>query len=166
MNAKITAHLPTLLCLLLTTLLQLSRVNSVPTRPLFACDPSNPSTKSYLFCSTKLPINQRVKDLVNRLSLEEKISQLTNSAPPIPRLGIPAYEWWSESLHGVSRHGRGYRFNGTFDGNGTIINGTAIIKAATMFPQIILTASSFDSQLWFRIAQVSRDSFNSVLYNC
>lgn len=150
-----TTYLPTLICLYFTftTLLQLALVDSAPGRPLFACDPANPSTKSYLFCNTKLPINQRVKDLVSQLSLEEKISQLTNSAPPIPRLGVPAYEWWSESLHGVSRHGRGYRFNGTFAENGTIFNGTATIKAATMFPQIILTASSFDAQLWYRIAQ-------------
>lgn len=160
MNArKTTLVLPNLIYLFFTsTLVKLGRVNSVPSRPLFACDSSNPLTKSYLFCNNKLPINQRVKDLVSRLSIDEKISQLTNSAPAIQRLGIPAYEWWSESLHGVSRHGRGYRFNGTFDENGTILNGTATIKTATMFPQIILTASSFDSQLWYRIAQVSQDS--------
>ncbi|XP_021725252.1 probable beta-D-xylosidase 7 [Chenopodium quinoa] len=153
-RSEATTHLPTITYLfVITTLLQLALVNSVPPLPLFACDPSNPSTKSYPFCNTKLPINQRVKDLVSRLSLDEKIAQLTNSVPPIPRLGIPVYEWWSESLHGVSRHGRGYRFNGTFARNGTIFNGTATIKAATMFPQIILTASSFDAQLWYRIAR-------------
>lgn len=130
----------------------LVRVNSA-TRPLFACDPANPSTKDYEFCNPKLPINVRAKNLVTQLNLDEKIAQLTNSAPPIPRLGVPAYEWWGESLHGVSRHGRGFRFNGTFDGNGTIFNGTATIKAATMFPQIILIAASFDSQLWYRIAR-------------
>ena len=140
----------------------LTRVNSA-TRPLFACDPANPSTKDYEFCNPKLPINVRAKDLVTQLNLDEKIAQLTNSAPPIPRLGVPSYEWWGESLHGVSRHGRGFRFNGTFDGNGTIFNGTATIKAATMFPQIILIAASFDSQLWYRIARVSQLSHSVVL---
>ncbi|KNA17712.1 hypothetical protein SOVF_077290 [Spinacia oleracea] len=155
-------HLPTtiIICLIFTTILQLGLVNSVippppppPQPPLFACDSANPHTKSYPFCNPQLPINKRVKDLVSRLTLDEKISQLTNSAPPIPRLGVPAYEWWSESLHGVSRHGRGYRFNGTFAKDGSVLNGTATVKAATMFPQIILTASSFDSQLWYRIAK-------------
>ncbi|KAL2920505.1 putative beta-D-xylosidase 7 [Bienertia sinuspersici] len=130
--------------LLILTLLQLIQIKSTRTRtrPLFACNSANPSTKSHQFCNTKLPINKRVNDLISKLSLDEKISQLTNSAPPIQRLGVPAYEWWSESLHGVSRHGRGYRFNGTFDESGTIVvNGTAIIKAATMFPQIIRCGS-------------------------
>ncbi|KAK9665621.1 hypothetical protein RND81_14G124300 [Saponaria officinalis] len=139
-----------LMCCLCT---QLGRVDSAPSQPLFGCNPSNPDTKSYPFCDTRLPIKDRVRELVTRLSLEEKLAQLTNSAPPIPRLGLPAYEWWSESLHGVSRHGRGFRFNGTFDQNGTVYNGTAVVTAATMFPQIILTASSFDSLLWYRIAR-------------
>ncbi|KAL6962621.1 putative beta-D-xylosidase 7 [Sarracenia purpurea var. burkii] len=114
-------------------------------QPLFACDPSNPLTKTYLFCETTLPIAQRTQDIVSRLTLDEKVSQLVNSADAIPRLGIPAYEWWSEALHGVSRHGKGIRFNGT-------------IQSATMFPQIITTASSFDAKLWFRIARVSLHS--------
>ncbi|KAL9237087.1 hypothetical protein vseg_011675 [Gypsophila vaccaria] len=132
---------------------QLDRVNSSPSQPLFGCDPSDPNTKSYPFCDTRLPVKDRVSDLMTRLSLGEKLTQLTNTAPPIQRLGVPAYEWWSESLHGVSRHGRGFRFNATFDANGTVFNGTAVITAATMFPQIILSAASFDSWLWFRIAR-------------
>lgn len=109
--------------------------------PPFACDWSNPSTRSYPFCNPKLPITQRTKDLVSRLTLNEKLAQLVNSAPPIPRLGIPAYEWWSEALHGVGNVGRGIFFNGT-------------ISSATSFPQVILTAATFDSHLWYRIAQV------------
>lgn len=84
----------------------------------------------------------RVQDLISRLTLEEKISQLVSSAPPIPRLGVPGFEWWSEALHGVSNAGRGITFNGN-------------IKAATSFPQVILTAASFDAHLWYRIGQVS-----------
>ncbi|KAH9608566.1 hypothetical protein KSS87_004104, partial [Heliosperma pusillum] len=140
----------TLLCLLYTLL---ARVDSAGSPPLFACNPSDPDTKSYAFCNPQLPINQRAEDIVIRLSLDEKVAQLTNSAPPIPRLGVPAYEWWSESLHGVSRHGRGFRFNATVDANGTFHYGTVDVTAATMFPQIILTASSFDRQLWYRIAR-------------
>ncbi|XP_015071729.1 probable beta-D-xylosidase 7 [Solanum pennellii] len=110
------------------------------TKPPFSCDSSNPNTSSYPFCNAALPIPQRVNDLVSRLTVDEKILQLVNGAPEIPRLGISAYEWWSEGLHGISRHGKGTLFNGT-------------IKAATQFPQIILTASSFDENLWYRIAQ-------------
>lgn len=108
--------------------------------PPFSCDSSNPSTKSYHFCKTTLPIPDRVRDLVSRLTLDEKISQLVNSAPAIPRLGIPAYEWWSEALHGVADAGPGIRFNGT-------------IRSATSFPQVILTAASFDVHLWYRIGR-------------
>ncbi|XP_050213297.1 probable beta-D-xylosidase 7 [Mercurialis annua] len=111
------------------------------TQPPFSCDPSDPSTSSHLFCKTSLPISQRVRDLVSKLTLDEKISQLVSSAPAIPRLGIPAYEWWSEALHGVADVGRGIHFEGT-------------IKAATSFPQVILTAASFDAYQWYRIGQV------------
>ncbi|XP_009599906.1 probable beta-D-xylosidase 7 [Nicotiana tomentosiformis] len=115
-------------------------ISTESTQPPFSCDSSNSVTNSFPFCNNSLPIPQRVHDLVSRLTLDEKILQLVNAAPEIPRLGISAYEWWSEGLHGVSRHGKGTLFNGT-------------IKAATMFPQIILTASTFDENLWYRIAQ-------------
>lgn len=109
--------------------------------PPFSCDSSNPSIKSLPFCNTNLAIKERVLDLVSRLTLDEKISQLVNTAPAIPRFNISAYQWWSEALHGVSRHGKGTRFNGT-------------LTSATIFPQVILTASSFDVNLWFRIGKV------------
>ncbi|CAL8997310.1 unnamed protein product [Prunus brigantina] len=111
------------------------------TQPPYACDSSQPSTSSYPFCKTALPIDQRVQDLVSRLTLDEKISQLVNSAPPIPRLGIPSYEWWSEALHGVADVGKGINLYGT-------------ISNATSFPQVILTAASFNEHLWYRIGQV------------
>ena len=50
-----------------------------------------------------LPIEQRVNDLVSRLTLEEKVNQMINTAPAIERLGIPAYNWWNEALHGIAR---------------------------------------------------------------
>ncbi|CAN6679117.1 unnamed protein product [Malus baccata var. baccata] len=111
------------------------------TQPPYSCDSSQPSTSSYPFCKTTLPINQRVQDLISRLTLDEKISQLVNSAPPIPRLGIPSYEWWSEALHGVADVGKGIKLYPT-------------IHNATSFPQVILTAASFNDHLWYRIGQV------------
>ena len=52
-----------------------------------------------------LDFESRARDLVSRMSVEEKVSQLTNQAAEIPRLGVPAYEWWNECLHGVARAG-------------------------------------------------------------
>ena len=52
-----------------------------------------------------LPIEKRVDDLVSRMTLEEKVSQMMNGAAAIERLGIPEYEWWNEALHGVARAG-------------------------------------------------------------
>jgi beta-glucosidase len=74
--------------------------------------------------NTALPIEQRVADLVSHMTLEEKVSQMQNTAPAIPRLNIPAYDWWSEALHGVARSGY-----------------------ATVFPQAIGMAASWDIDL-------------------
>jgi beta-glucosidase len=57
----------------------------------------------YPFQNTKLDFKVRVNDLVSRMTLEEKVGQMLNAAPAIPRLGIPAYDWWNEVLHGVAR---------------------------------------------------------------
>lgn len=133
---------PQSLCFFTLTIFTLLILRVDSTQPPFSCDSSNPSTSTYVFCKTTLPISQRARDLVSRLTLDEKISQLVNSAPPITRLGIPGYEWWSEALHGVANAGRGIHFNGT-------------IQAATSFPQVILTAASFDAYQWYRIGQVS-----------
>jgi len=57
----------------------------------------------YDFQNPSLPIEKRVNDLVSRLTLEEKVSQMLNATPAIDRLGIPAYDWWNECLHGVAR---------------------------------------------------------------
>ena len=50
-----------------------------------------------------LSTEQRVKDLISRMTLEEKVRQMQHTSPAIPRLGIPSYDWWSEALHGVAR---------------------------------------------------------------
>src|ERR1035437_7820425 len=57
------------------------------------------------FRNSALPIEQRVNDLVSRMTLEEKVSQLIDRAAPIPRLDVPAYNWWNEGLHGIARSG-------------------------------------------------------------
>lgn len=116
-------------------------------QPPFSCDSSNPSTNSLPFCNTNLAIQDRVKDLISRLTLDEKISQLVSTAPAIPRLNISAFQWWSEALHGVSRHGKGTRFNGT-------------INSATVFPQVILSAATFDAHLWYRVSQVNSNAIS------
>ena len=57
------------------------------------------------YTNSNLPAEERAADLVHRMTLEEKASQLVNQARAIPRLGVPAYDWWSEALHGVAREG-------------------------------------------------------------
>jgi beta-glucosidase len=57
------------------------------------------------YLNTQLPAEQRAQDLVHRMTLEEKASQLVNQARAIPRLNVPSYDWWSEALHGVAREG-------------------------------------------------------------
>ena len=75
------------------------------------------------------PVAARANDLVRRLSLAEKIQQMRNSAPAIPRLGIPAYNYWNECLHGVARAGN-----------------------ATVFPQAIGLAATWDVPLLHEVA--------------
>jgi len=60
-------------------------------------------TPAYL--NTAQPVETRVKDLVGRMTLEEKVSQMQNHAVAIPRLNVPEYDWWSEGLHGIARAG-------------------------------------------------------------
>lgn len=84
-------------------------------------------------------MSARARDLVLELTLPEKIGRLIDNASAIPRLGIPAFQWWSESLHGIADNGPGVSFNG-------------IISHATVFPQVILTAASFNRTLWRTIA--------------
>src|ERR1700744_401028 len=57
----------------------------------------------YDFQDPSLSVEQRVNDLVSKMTLEEKVGQMLNAAPAIERLGVPAYNWWNECLHGVAR---------------------------------------------------------------
>ena len=104
--------------------------------PPFSCGAASAAP----YCDRKLPIERRAADLVSKLSLEEKISQLGDESPAVARLGVPAYKWWSEALHGVA-WSKGMHLDGP-------------LRAATSFPQVILTAASFNPHLWYRIGQV------------
>lgn len=77
----------------------------------------------------RLPIDKRAEILVSQMTLEEKVSQLLNDSPAIPRLELPSYNWWNEALHGVARNGR-----------------------ATIFPQAIGLAATFDDDLAKEVA--------------
>src|ERR1700757_328532 len=82
-----------------------------------------------IYLDPSKPIDDRVHDLVSKLTLDEKVHQMMNAAPAIPRLGIPAYDWWNEALHGVARSG-----------------------VATIFPQAIAFGASFDPNLIHRVS--------------
>ncbi|KAL6177067.1 hypothetical protein ACLB2K_053699 [Fragaria x ananassa] len=123
-----------------------------PTSSSFACNPNDASTKDLPFCRVKLPIHVRVRDLIGRLTLQEKVKLLVNSAKAVPRLGIKDYEWWSEALHGVSNVGPGTKFGGEFPG-------------ATSFPQVITTAASFNASLWEAIGRVHCYLLRSINYH-
>ena len=62
-----------------------------------------------LYLDPERPFEARAADLVSRMTLDEKVSQLINDAAAVPRLGVPAYNWWNECLHGVARAGVGHR---------------------------------------------------------
>jgi beta-glucosidase len=91
-----------------------------------------------------LPIEKRVDDLVSRMTLQEKVLQMQHTAPGIPRLGIPPYDWWNEALHGVARSGN-----------------------ATVFPQAIGMAATWDTDLIHQEGRVisveARAKYNQAL---
>ncbi|HBE40784.1 MAG TPA: glucan 1,4-alpha-glucosidase [Bacteroidales bacterium] len=86
------------------------------------------------FQDHSLSVEERVNDLVSKMTLKEKADQLVYTAPAIPRLGIPSYNWWNEALHGVARAG-----------------------FATVFPQSITIANSWDEGLMFNVANAVSD---------
>jgi beta-glucosidase len=83
------------------------------------------------FRNSRLSLEERLDDLMGRLTIEEKISQLMMHSPSIPRLGVPAFNWWGEALHGLAKQG-----------------------AATVFPQAIALAATWNPELHRRIGDV------------
>lgn len=92
------------------------------------------SEYAFPFLDPSLPLDERLNDLVSRMTLTEKIFEMLHEAPGVERLGIPTYNWWNEGLHGVARAG-----------------------LATVFPQAIALASTWNTALHFEIAQVIAD---------
>lgn len=105
---------------------------AVPMIAAAACGPGEQSTLPYL--NAELDVETRVNDLVQRMTLEEKVGQMMNGAPAIERLGVPAYNWWSEGLHGVARAG-----------------------LATVFPQAIGLGATWDEPLLHNVANSIAD---------
>ena len=92
------------------------------------------TTEKLIYLDTSLAFEERAKDLVGRLTLEEKVGLMSHPAHAVPRLNIPAYNYWSEALHGVARNGR-----------------------ATVFPQAIAMAATWDRDLIHDVATAISD---------
>jgi beta-glucosidase len=100
---------------------------------IVSCFSSTAQEKVYPFQDYNASFEARVNDLVSRLTLEEKVSQMLNASPAIPRLGIPAYDWWNETLHGVAR----------------------TPFKVTVYPQAIAMAATFNKEALFKMADFS-----------
>jgi len=101
-------------------------------------------TSSSIYLDPDRPLKERIEDLLSRLSSDEKCALMLSDSPAVERLGIPAYHWWNECLHGVARAGR-----------------------ATIFPQAIGMAAAFDPDLMRRIgeaiAEEGRAKYNAAV---
>jgi beta-glucosidase len=95
-----------------------------------------------LYRDTDFTFEERTEDLVSRMTLEEKVSQMVNGSPAIERLGIPEYNWWSEALHGVARAG-----------------------LATVFPQAIGLSATWDEEHMYNVASVISDEARAKHHN-
>ena len=98
--------------------------------PAYSQQSSDKPSSPPLYLDPKAPVDRRVDDLVSRMTLEEKASQVVHRAAAVPRLQIPAYNWWTEALHGV------------------------LTTPATVFPEPIGLAASFDAPLVHEMAVV------------
>ena len=107
--------------------------------PLHAQDAAQPA-----YLNPQLPLEQRVDDLIGRMTLEEKVSQMRDHATAIPRLGVPKYDWWNEGLHGV-----------------------AFAGYATNFPQVIGMAATWDADLVHKMGETisteARAKYNEAI---
>lgn len=95
---------------------------------------TNAQNYSYPYLDPSVDIDMRVEDLISKLTLDEKANMMLYDSPEVGRLGIPEYNWWNECLHGVARAGK-----------------------ATVFPQAIGLAASFDPDMLYRVADAISD---------
>ena len=110
---------------------------------LLFCAQSSFVKAQHDFQNPALPIETRVNDLVGKLTLDEKIGQMTNTTSEIARFGIPRYTWWSEGLHGVAR-----------------------TEKATVFPQAIGMAASFDTEAMFKTGEIISSEARASFHRC
>ena len=105
-----------------------------------------PTAQAFPYMNPALPLEQRVDDLIGRMTLEEKVSQMRDHAAAIPRLGVPKYDWWNEGLHGV-----------------------AFAGYATNFPQVIGMAATWDTDLVHTMGETvsteARAKYNEAMRN-
>ncbi|MBL9203509.1 MAG: glycoside hydrolase family 3 protein, partial [Opitutaceae bacterium] len=109
-------------------------VGWVSLTPVSFLSPLCPMAAPFPFRDPDLPVEQRVEDLLARLALPEKISQLLHENAAVARLDVPAYNWWNEACHGVGRNGR-----------------------ATVFPQVIGLGATWNRRLVEQVAGVIAD---------
>ena len=84
--------------------------------------------------NAQLTAEQRADDLLGRLTLDEKVKLMMDTSPAIPRLGIPAFQWWNEALHGIGRNG-----------------------FTTVFPITTMMAASWDDELVYKVFSAVSD---------
>ena len=109
---------------------------------IFSFGNSSSAAEKYPFQNETLSFEVRVNDLVSRLTLQEKVLQMVEQSPAIERLGIPAYNWWNETLHGVARSG----------------------DTVTVFPQAIALAANFGRNAIRRMGEIASDEARAI-YN-
>lgn len=97
-------------------------------------------TYDYPFRNPDLALEVRVKDIISRLTLEEKVEMMKYTAPAVPRLGIPAYNWWNEALHGVAR----------------------TKEKVTVFPQAIGMAATFDTEALQKMGDITASEGRAI----
>ncbi|WP_454832873.1 glycoside hydrolase family 3 C-terminal domain-containing protein [Pseudoxanthomonas wuyuanensis] len=102
--------------------------------PAYAAEARKPDAAAPAYLDTSRSFEERAADLVSRMTLEEKAAQMQNDAPAIERLGVPVYDWWNEALHGVARAG-----------------------GATVFPQAIGMAATFNVPLMDEVSEAISD---------
>jgi beta-glucosidase len=95
----------------------------------------------YKFQDPTLPIDKRVDDLISQMTLDEKVNQMINQAPAIERLGVPAFNWWNEALHGVAR-AQGFK--------------------TTVYPQAIAMAATFDKASLHTMADFTAEEGRAI----